>query len=161
MRIALLIAAAYCDGIGEYGEGFFSLADKMRFYAEKLRLEYELGEREVVAPFLPCEMLAFRICGDGQARFFGGFTASKRLCDCFLYPLAGERRSLCFLLSELLLGGFGEHGALNGSCCCSVRNALILCISSQLRFETFSRLIARIPELRACPSLLRSLSYGY
>ena len=79
LRLALLVAGCYCDSMAGYGEKFRFIASSMRRYSEYLRLEFEFGERELTAPFLPCEMLTFRVGGDGKRTFFGGFTAPKRI----------------------------------------------------------------------------------
>ena len=157
LRIALLISSAFCDGMGQYGEEYYSLALEMKRRAEDLRVAYESGRRRAVSPFLPCEMLAFRICGEQEARFFGGFTALKRICDCFCYLFSGKREQLCAMLTALLSEGFGECGVPDAEGEGMTRNALLLCVSSELCRGTFSKLAARVPEIRACAPLLSAL----
>lgn len=153
LRLALLSVSAFCDGMGQHGEEFYLLAEKFKEHAERLRREFETGVRETTAPFLPCEMAAFRISGERHARYFGGFTAIKRLADCFCYLFSGRREGLCDMLKELFLRGFGERGVMSESGRDPLRNALLLCISAELCGGVFTRLCARVPELRSCAPL--------
>lgn len=156
LRIALLVGAEFCDGMGECGEEFFQLAANMRAIAERLRVEYECGALPSPAPFLPCEMLAFRVSGENCASYFGGFTALKRLCDRFLYLFSDRRSDLRGILNWLLSAGIDENGLL-GDKDRFIRNALLLSVSAQLCNGSFSRIAARIPELRACARLFEAL----
>lgn len=157
LRIALLVTAAFCDGMGGSDEAFYSVASRMRGYAECLRAEFESGRCCLSAPFLPCEMVAFHVSGDGERSFFGGFTAPRRVCDRFLYlfSLNGER--LQGILLELLSGGFGEYGVDRGGEDAWVLNALLISVCAERRRGTFSRIAAIVPELRACRALFYAL----
>ena len=101
-------------------------------------------------------MLAFRVSGDNCASYFGGFTALKRLCDRFLYLFSDRRSDLRGILNWLLSAGIDENGLL-GDKDRFIRNALLLSVSAQLCNGSFSRIAARIPELRACARLFEAL----
>ena len=157
LRIALLVASAFCEGMGGYGEEFYTLASEMRDMAEVTRLAYESGRASSSSPFLPAEMLAFHVSGDGKRRFFAGFTAPIRLCDRFIYLFSASGERLDGTLRELISGGFGERGIERGGAEDGMLNSLLLSVCAERKKSTFSRIVARVPELRACRTLIYSL----
>ena len=150
LRLALLVSSAFCDSMGGYGEEFYSVSAKLKEYAEGLRLEWDSGRIKSDAPFLPCETLVFRRIGGKKNGVFMGFTAPKRLCDRFLYLFSGDGARQARMIVELLSCGFGERGILARNGDSLILNALLIALCAERQRGIFSRILVRVPELRAC-----------
>ncbi len=157
LRLALLVSSAFCDGMGGYGEEFYSISAKLKNYAERLRLEWDSGQIESDTPFLPCETLVFRRIGGRKMGFFMGFTAPKRLCDRFLYLFSGDGARQERMIVELLSCGFGECGIEARDGDSFILNALLIALCAERQRGIFSRILVRVPELRACRSFFSAL----
>ena len=155
----LLLTAAFCDTLGTYGDGFYKLAAYSKELAEEIRRTFEPDGARRVAYFMPCEMVAFRVTA-ADAVAFGGFASLRRLSDRALYLFRGGEGDMRWLFADLVSEGFGRRGVIRNGQYCRASSALLLAVCAERQNGVFSRISARIPEIRASTRVLAALPIG-
>lgn len=145
MRLALLLCASESERLGTMESCMYIACTRFKRAAELLRYKYERGDRNDKT-LGACELAVFR-CADILENNIG-ITVSFDFLDLFLLACASnetdeKRRKLLEVFNELNidLSGIEINDTL-------FENSLAVCIASELRNNTFSRLFAASDELR-------------